>query len=214
MKTAIDTQVPLERVARAVGYVINPLVLPPLVIGAVLVQFDAPIAEIGRATTAALLLMTVPPLGFLWWMVKTGRAAALDVVEQDERSALFLFGIACTVGAVAVLFAILETARPLIFAVGLCVVLAAALLGVLNLRWKVSIHATAISGFVAILLYANAAVTTPSLMVGWVLPLVPLVMWARVRTRSHSIAEVMAGAGLGAAVPLLVLPSLSAAGFF
>lgn len=213
MNRAVDVRPAAERLARGVGYVVNPLVLPPLLVGAVLLQFGAPIAEVSLATTAALGLMTLPPLAFLVWMVKTGRAASLFVVKQEERLALFLFGIACTVATFAALWAILETARPFVCAVGLCVLAAAAILSLLNLRWKVSIHSTAISGFVAILAFAETSAGGPTSLILWIVLLVPLVMWARVRTRSHSVAEVVAGAGLGAAVPLVALTGLWLAGF-
>ena len=134
------------------------------------------------------------------------------MVEQEERSALFLVGIACGIGAIGALWAILDTARPFMVAIGLCVVVAATILCVLNVHWKVSIHATAVSGFVAVLLCASVATETATVTMLWLLPLVPLVMWARVRTRSHTVAEVVAGAILGAAIPVSAMGGLSGAG--
>lgn len=201
-----------EQVALGVSYVINPLILPPMLFGAVLLQFGAPWPEIGSAIVATLVFMTLVPLACLWWMVKCGRAASLHVVAQGERTMLFLVGLGGTLATSAVLFALVETARWLLLGVGGCVVLVAALLAVLNLRWKISIHSAAIAGFVSILLFGGMNLAAPSIELGWLIPLVPLVMWARVRTRSHSIAEVLGGAGLGAAVPISLLFGLSAAG--
>ena len=61
-------------------------------------------------------------------------------------------------------------------------------------RFKISIHAAGMAGTVSILTIVFG---------GWALllsPLVPLVGWARVRIAHHTLGQVIAGAGIGAAV--------------
>ncbi|MGB3633305.1 MAG: hypothetical protein WA982_04645 [Rubrobacteraceae bacterium] len=74
---------------------------------------------------------------------------------------------------------------------------AALLLAVITLWWKASAHAV-VAG--------HAAVWASSVFGLWGLPFVaavPLVMWARVAERRHTLAQVLAGAGVGAAAAVI-----------
>lgn len=204
-----------QRVAVAVGYAVNPLILPPALFGAVLWWSGASFSETARAVGIVFILMTLLPLASLWWMVRTGRSESLAKVTQRERTRLYGFGILCTTAAVAALSAFVKTAASFVFGLGVAIAGTAALLALANLRWKISIHAAAVTGFVAVPASLPLFIpdTAPVSAVIWLLPFIPLVMWARVRTGSHSVGEVAAGAALGGSAPVLMLWALSAGGF-
>lgn len=201
---------PADRLAHGVAYVLNPLVLPPILFGSVLMQFGAPPVEVGAVTASSLLLLTVLPVLLLGWMVRGGRAASFESFNREQRNLPYVFGIGCAAAALSGLIYLVDTARPVVVAVGVCVVLGAVLLALINLRWKISIHSAAAGGFAAALgftAYLSGTADEPMTMVLLVI-LVPLVMWARVRTRSHTVGEVLAGAAFGIIVPLAELFAL------
>lgn len=204
-----------QRVAVAVAYAVNPLVLPPALFGAVLWWSGAPFLETALAVGIVFILMTLLPLASLWWMVRTGRAESLAKVSQRERTRLYGFGILCTAAAGAALSAIVKTALSFVLGLGVAIAGTAALLALANLRWKISIHAAAVAGFVAVSASLPLFIpdTAPGAAVVWLLPLIPLVMWARVRTGSHSLGEVVAGTALGGGAPVVLLWALYAGGF-
>ena len=203
-----------KRIATGVAYVVNPFLLPPLLFGLVLGWSGAPAADVGLAAGGVFLLMTAVPATCLWGMVKSGRVPSVTFVAREERGVLFVIGIGCTLLAATLLAWLLEPTGPIILAIGACIVVSAAMLALLNLRWKISIHAAAISGFVAVLLHLSSEgyPLTDSGAALWVIPLIPLVMWARVRTRAHTLAEVIGGAVVGLLGPLLTLWVLTDAG--
>lgn len=201
-----------DRFARGVAYAVNPFVLPPLLLVAILALHDAPPAEIVIAAGLCVIFLALVPIAVIRWMVGTGRTASIEVLDRKARSAPYLAGFLGTAIALAGLLAFVQTARTLVLAVAALLCFNTALLALINLRWKISLHAAGAAGFVTILVFASSLTAS-----GWsaILPaavLVPIVMWARLRTRAHTAGEVWAGAAFGIAVPLLELTTLVAAG--
>lgn len=97
-------------------------------------------------------------------------------------------------------------------AVSILLCINTALLTVINLRWKISLHAAGTSGFVTILLFASYLASSESSSLVPAAVLIPIVMWARVRTRAHTASEVCAGTAFGVAVPFLELYALVSLG--
>jgi membrane-associated phospholipid phosphatase len=70
-----------------------------------------------------------------------------------------------------------------------------ALVGIIflvTLRWKISGHAAAISGFTTLCCLLIGRAASPVALT------VPLVIWARLRLRRHSLLQTVAGAVVGA----------------
>ncbi len=200
--------------AIGISYVINPLILPPLLFAIVLNWTGATPAEVRRAASVVFVLMTALPLAALFWMIKSGRAATVHAVGRRERNGLFGLGLGCAVLAVIGVRVLIPSSSNIVLAVGACVLAVAALLTLLN-RWlKVSIHTAAITGFVTILVVLPAILPDPTHEMSgmWLVPLIPVVMWARLRTRSHSTSEVLAGGLVGVVGPVVILMILSVLG--
>ena len=201
--------------AVGISYVVNPLVLPPLLVAILLNDAGASWLETLRVTGVVALLMTLLPGLFLLWMVRSGRAETVEVLDRRSRLLPYLFGAAC--GGLVLLYASygVFTAAGLVFSISLCLLLNTAVLMLINRRWKISIHAAAVSGFVALLLTVALIRTggVPVYAFGLILA-VPVVMWARLRSGAHSRGEVIAGAVLGLVAPAAELVALHAAGIW
>lgn len=87
-----------------------------------------------------------------------------------------------------------------LFLVTLSIGLASAAVAVVTLLWKVSAH-SAVAGHAAVaaLLVLATPLAVPFLII------LPAVMWARVTTGAHTKAQVLVGAGMGAAFALAFL---------
>jgi membrane-associated phospholipid phosphatase len=68
----------------------------------------------------------------------------------------------------------------------------------ITLRWKISVHSAAAAG-IATLAWSLAGTVLP-LVIG-----VPVIAWARVRLRRHTIAQTIAGSVLGLTIFLVAL---------
>jgi len=69
-------------------------------------------------------------------------------------------------------------------------------------KWGISIHALVAAGTVAALTVIYGA----PLMLAW--PAAIAVVWARVRLQEHTVAQVLAGAAVGACATGLLFPAL------
>lgn len=202
------------RLANAISYALNPLVLPPVAFALLDAHFGATAGQIATTFGISLVFFCLIPLGYAIRMVRSGRAASLEVHEREKRLALFLVGIGAYIVGALLLWQIVDgPALPIIVTFAALYPINTAVLLAINTQWKISVHMTSLSGFVGVLLFTaltvwrdlpaevEAALTIAT--VGPLLALVPLLMWARVRVGAHTAGQVWAGAAFG----LIVLPA-------
>jgi membrane-associated phospholipid phosphatase len=67
----------------------------------------------------------------------------------------------------------------------------AVLLLLITLRWKISGHSIAIASLAILVIHVMGQNFLPALLA------IPLVAWARIRIRRHTLAQTIAGAALG-----------------
>jgi membrane-associated phospholipid phosphatase len=199
------------RLAWGVGVVVNPFILPVLLFPLFSAQAGAPAEAVGRAGLIGLTFFAAIPIAYLFWMVRRGRTATIEVRDRTRRYRPFVVGIAAAAAAVPLFWQMDAPGAPLLAALAACITLNAVLLLAVTLRWKISIHAAAITGFSVMLL--GAALMPGEVVRTLYVPvwfcLVPLVMWARVRTRAHTPRQVVAGALFGLVVPGLEMIALA-----
>lgn len=202
---------PAYTVANALSYVFNPLVLPPAGFGLALWHLGAPRLEIIISVLVALAFYCLLPLAYIARLVKQGEASSLEIRQREHRTKPFLVGIACYALGAVVLGGVGETAVPLVVAMAALFPLNTAVVLLINLRWKMSVHLTGMAGFVSMLLVIATTHWTgvpegwsATLSAGTVAPLlvlVPLLAWARVRVGAHTWRQAIAGALFGLVVP-------------
>jgi hypothetical protein len=203
------------RVANAISYFLNPLVLPPVGFGLIQWHFGASGLEILWTVVISLVFFCLVPLLYVIGMVRRGRAESLEVRDRDSRLRPFLVGIGSYAVGMAVLATTVRTALPLIVSVAALFPFNTLLILLINTRWKISVHMTSLAGFVSVLLFvaltvwrdlpAEAEVALTAASVAPLLLLLPLLMWARVRVSAHTTGQVLAGAAFGLLMPLIEL---------
>lgn len=211
------------QLAQGVAYLASPVVFPPFLFGSVLVYFDAPAQEVGWILALTLLFFVIVPVGYALWMVHRGLAASLEMADRRVRTRLFGAGIASYLTGLALAYVVGRTATALVTALMACYAINTLLVLLVNMHWKISAHVAASAGFISMLFFIQQQawqaaagplpVIQPALLYGFFL-LVPLLMWARVRTQSHTRGQVVAGAALGLLAPYLELHLFDSLGAF
>ena len=114
------------------------------------------------------------------------------------RERILLAGAACYVVGFGSLT--LSAAPPVMLWGGATFLGGALVVWLVDRRWKISIHASGVSGGGIILLTTGGGELWP------ILAAVPLVGWARLRLRAHTPAQVGAGMAMGAFLAALLRP--------
>ena len=204
------------RVANAVSYLLNPLVLPPVAFALLDAHFGARGLEVAWTFGVSAVFFCLVPLLYILGLVRRGRAESLEVRDRASRLGPFLVCVASYLaGAILLALVVDGPALPLIVAFAAVFPVNTAVLLLINTRWKISIHMSSLAAFVGVLLFAALTVwrdlpdgIEAALTVASVAPLVfllPLLMWARVRVGAHTTGQVIAGTAFGLLVPIAEL---------
>jgi len=181
---------------------VSQLASPPVLGAATLLAAAAALGGAAAWFWSALyvVLAVLAPMAQLVLLLRRGEIGDLHVKTRGERPKPMLFTAAC--GGLAYLALALGGAPPLLSALAAALwVLGLALLGI-TLAWKISVHCAVGAGFALLLWFLHG--TPLPLLIG-----VPLLAWARLRLRRHTVAQTLAGTLLGLLVigaALAVLP--------
>lgn len=198
-----------DRVAHTIAMTINPIVLVPIFFAWVLAGAGWPTRAVVDAVLLATLFLSIAPVVLIVWMVRTGRAETIEVRTRSHRTGPFLVAFLGGITALGWSAVIDWPTGPLVEPLLGCFLLNTALLAAVNTRFKISLHAASVAGFVSMAAWLSVAVVIPALST----ILVPLVMWSRVHTGAHTLREVVAGAAYGLTIPIVELEMLQWAGW-
>jgi membrane-associated phospholipid phosphatase len=143
-----------------------------------------------------ILAQVVPPSLFFSYRMRRGAYSDEDVSNRRQRNELYMVGLGTVLAGLLILTP-LGLPRPFV-ALLLCALMIGVINSLVNLSWKISVHATAIAAMATVtLLFA------PRLGVAlWLCALA--VGWARVRTRNHTPLQVLGGFVVAVSVVLIV----------
>lgn len=128
------------------------------------------------------------PMLFIFWLYATDRISDLDMsIRQEREKVFFVFVIFYLVGT-ATLW--LTHAPKLLVASMAGYTLATAVVQYITRYWKISTHAVGITAPLVALSLLYGRQPLPFLV------LIPMVCWARVYLRAHTVGQVVAGAML------------------
>jgi len=183
----------ITRLAYLISVIFNPVFVSTAVFPVLIVTADGmTIRDRAVFLTIILFFTSVVPLTYVAFLMKRGRVDSFDVDARLKRLGPLAVGVAGYLAAFAGLSVLQAPAiiRGLMFSL---------LVLIITRRWKVSIHATGISGPLVALSYHFGAVTVPLYL------LIPIVGGARVVLRKHSVAQVAAGVIIGLGLTVVQL---------
>jgi membrane-associated phospholipid phosphatase len=145
-------------------------------------------------------LQIIPPLIFFTMRLRQGAYSDDDVSVRSQRNELYIFGM---INLIAGLFVLRLLGAPLPFqALVASAVLTSVIAWLINLFWKISVHASSIGSVATI----AALYSEPLGLLLWLCAVV--LGWARVRTRNHTPMQVVAGLALAASCVLLTFVTM------
>lgn len=174
---------------------ISNITSPPVIV--TLVLLSTPLRHPHVAwppTLVATLFVGVIPWAALIWMRVRGRVTDVHVTQRHQRWPILLITLISILGGIAVLLA--TSAPAQIIAEVLFMLVGLIIVGVVNLVWKLSVHA-ALTTFAAL----HCLLLLPG-GVQMAVALIALVGWARIRMGHHTPTQVAAGTLVGALVSL------------
>jgi hypothetical protein len=143
-----------------------------------------------------LVIVTGIPLAYLLIGRRRGWVSDLEMTRRAERPRFILVSLGSDLLALLVL-GVLHGPHLLSLIVLTYFCLAIAMLAISGF-WKISLHMAGVGGFSTALLFVFG---WPAL---WAFLSLPLVAWARLRRRKHTLAQLLAGAVAGALATILV----------
>ncbi len=153
----------------------------------------------------AVLLGGLPPLVVLIYEKRVGKIHDWFMTNRLERRDVQLawfFG-----SALFLLFANYFSAPRLLMALSLTLLLLSLLITFATLFWKISVHMVGVSLFVLLLLLVFSANFL------WLTILIPLVAWARVSLKAHTLTQVTVGSIVTILITYLVFSFFGLATF-
>lgn len=160
--------------------------------GLVLSLYSLPLAQALAWAAIYGLFVSLMPILFVLWMLSTGRVKELHMSDTRERHLPFIVAVVCAI--VFLVIVNLANGPDLLRCLGIFNVIALTALALINTRWLISFHATAIAAAWTIVLLVFGL--QASILV---LSLVVIVVAVRLYLKRHTVAQVIAGLALGVA---------------
>jgi len=185
----------MKTLARVISYLFNPILLLVFV-PFILLYRTTNEFSIAAFWTGYTLIFLIAIGAYMLYEVKKGRFTDLDVSKREQRPVLFVMCIIFTVLYMLGLW-LLKGPFPL-FVVAVGVVVGIILASIINMWIKASLHMATL----AALIFSISVVYG-----GWyslLLLLFPLVAWARLRLKRHTMQEVIVGGIFGSLLSLIM----------
>ena len=180
----------LHSAAERVSLVLNPSLLTGVFFVILVWRFEPMTAARPWIAATAVTFATLLPIASLFVLVAMGHLSDVKMRIRSERHVVYgVCLMSYVVGAVA-LFAMGSSWQ--VWGFMALHVPNAIILSLLNRRWKISIHATAIAGLCAAGVVFFGRVAAPALV------LLPIAAWGRWAAGAHSTHELLSGSVLGA----------------
>ena len=131
---------------------------------------------------------SIGPMIYVFWLYATDRISDLDMSVRHERESVFsAFVVFYLLGTIAMW---LTHAPRLMIASMAAYTLSTLVVQYITRYWKISTHALGITAPLTVLTLLYGQETLPFLV------LIPMVCWARVYLKAHTLMQVIAGAAL------------------
>jgi membrane-associated phospholipid phosphatase len=174
--------------ARILSTIFNPF-LTALALFVILAEVSAEgTLDFWRLLFLSTFFTSIGPMLYVFWLYATDRISDLDMSVRQEREMVFsAFVVFYALGALTLW---LTHAPRLMIAAMLGYLVSTLVVQYITRYWKISTHALGITAPLTALTLLYGRQPLPFLV------LIPMVCWARVYLRSHTVMQVVAGAAL------------------
>lgn len=176
------------KVARFITFILHPMVLVSPAVFLIIIASGGGYYE-AFIWTIVTLVFTLFTAGYILLGVKKGFFSNFDVSKRKQRIYLFPFVIVTALIFLLVLF-LFNGPKALLLAL-LYFVIALAILTVVNLRVKASIHVASLTAALVSASYLFGVLFYPFLI------FIPVMAWARIIEKRHTLKETIVGFIMG-----------------
>jgi len=185
-----------RRIANLISNILNPFLVSLILILLLSLGATSSILDALRWSLILIALSILPVYLAIIYLVRSGRLDSVFTNVRRQRLKIYLLaGGWAAVGCVVLLYL---KAPPRLMAASVAGLSTVVIFMCINLWWKISLH----TAFIA------ASVTLLVILYGWVavvaIVLIPLMFWARMELKRHSLAQVVAGALLSTLIVAVV----------
>lgn len=181
--------------ARILSTIFNPF-LTALALFVILAEITATSTlDFWRLLFLSTFFTSLGPMLYVFWLYSTDRISDLDMSVRSEREVVFSTFVVFYLFGAAALWLI--GAPRLMIAAMLGYVASTLIVGYITRYWKISTHALGITAPIVAMVALYGRGPLPFAV------LIPMVCWARVYLKAHTLGQVIAGAVLGTASVIL-----------
>ncbi|PIR80295.1 MAG: hypothetical protein COU25_00725 [Candidatus Levybacteria bacterium CG10_big_fil_rev_8_21_14_0_10_35_13] len=184
-----------KTIAKVISTVLSPLVILALLPFLILYESSANLGTSLFWEAVSLVFLGIFSV-FVMTGVYFGYFSDLDISKRKQRIALMSFGLMLT--AIYLLILYLLNGPRILFIVTFGFMLGLWTAEIINQKFKLSIHVAAITGFASFLILAHG----PQYLAVYFL--VPLVAWARIKTKNHTLSQVIIGVSFALLLTLVI----------
>ncbi len=186
-----------EAMARWISHVVSPHIVGVVLTSAVALQYSPNPVEALLWLVGLMPLLVLPPIAYLLWLVRRGKLADIYMPERETRlrplTLIMVWALVC------LMLARRWQAPPLVEFFVVAAIVLTGILSLVTMFWKISFHGATISAAATATLMVAGSSAWPMML------LVPLVGWARVRLKRHTLRQVVYGSLVGALIALLLV---------
>ena len=185
-----------KQIANLASNILNPFLLSLAIILLLSFASTASTLDALKWVLISMVLSVLPVLLVIVYWVRNGRLDAVFTNIREQRTKIYLLAALCAViGSIILTYLGAPSILVAAFTAGLSTIIIFLLI---NLRWKISLHTAFVSGSVTLLvmLYGWIAVAT--------VVLVPLMAWARIELKHHSLAQTATATVLATLIVIVV----------
>jgi hypothetical protein len=188
----------------ALARLISNVISPPLVgifAAIAFIVYTVPQPEAVLFWFAWMLpLLVIPPLTYVIWLVRKGELADIHMPDRHSRIKPLTVILGWSISCLLLLYA--WGAPPVLIFVVLATLGYMMVMSAVTLFWKISFHSSAIATAASVGIMVSGINTAWSISA---LMLIPVVVWARVHLRRHTLGQLLAGCVAGMGMGLFVL---------
>lgn len=183
-------------IAWGTSVVFSPFLVPIATAVGVVQKYADP-QDVLRWLVIVVVFITVLPVLSIALMVRSDRVSDFHLQNREER----LLPLCCTLVSMivgTVLLHQLGAAREIVWA-GVAYITNSVIFSAITPLWKISFHSSVATGCVTVLVM----LVNPQF--AWLFLLVPLISWARVYRKRHTLLQTVVGAVLAVSATVIVL---------
>jgi membrane-associated phospholipid phosphatase len=187
--------------AKIMSAVFNPLVLPVIVFGYASARLEYDTRSLLLVNTIGLVFFVLIPFMILVRLKRNKRVDTMDVGDREARNRPFMYGL-LSMAAGLVCFQYLPLQNGLTYII-LCMISInnTTVAAIINLKWKISIHALAMSTAATIVFYLSGPIVlswpppapTTVILALILAVFILIVQLSRVTLSMHTPSQVVAG---------------------